>query len=359
MRHVLTNSSLISIGGEDYLLSVFTDITRRKSMETELRASEIRYRTIYENTTVGIFETTPAGKAIDVNQTFARMFGFDSPGEVIRELKDIERQLYVNPDQRTEIVSKVLGSPGPQRFETEYRRKDGSTFTAMLEIQSLWNEENKEYRLLGFVEDISRRKQAEAGQRIAEELYRTLAEKSFAGVYVVQNGKFRFINSNAALYAGFAKEELLNQPSLDLIHPEDREMAKKHAVEMLRGRRDIPYEFRIVTKQGEARWIMAMVTAINYLGSAAILGNSLDITDYKLIEAEREQLITELQKTLLEVKKLSGLLPICSSCKKIRNDQGYWEQLEVYIRDRSEAEFSHSICQDCVKILYPELFKNK
>ena len=71
-------------------------------------------------------------------------------------------------------------------------------------------------------------------------------------------------------------------------------------------------------------------------------------------EAEREHLISELKDALAEVKTLSGLLPICSFCKKIRDDKGYWNQLESYIRDHSEAEFSHSVCRDCAKKHYPE-----
>ena len=71
-------------------------------------------------------------------------------------------------------------------------------------------------------------------------------------------------------------------------------------------------------------------------------------------EAEREKLIRELQEALAKVKTLSGFLPICMSCKKIRDDKGYWEQVEVYIRDHSEAEFSHGICPECFKKLYPD-----
>ena len=70
----------------------------------------------------------------------------------------------------------------------------------------------------------------------------------------------------------------------------------------------------------------------------------------------KEELIANLQKALTEVKTLSGLLPICSSCKKIRNDKGYWQQIEEYIRDHSEADFTHGICNDCVKELYPEFY---
>jgi YesN/AraC family two-component response regulator len=69
---------------------------------------------------------------------------------------------------------------------------------------------------------------------------------------------------------------------------------------------------------------------------------------------ERERLLRELQEALSRVKLLSGMLPICSSCKKIRDDQGYWEQIEVYIKEHSEAEFTHGICPDCVRKLYPE-----
>ena len=77
----------------------------------------------------------------------------------------------------------------------------------------------------------------------------------------------------------------------------------------------------------------------------------------KKAEEEREKLIRELRQALAEVKALSGLLPICASCKKIRDDKGYWNQIEVYIRDHSEAEFSHSFCPDCAKKLYSEYLK--
>ena len=71
-------------------------------------------------------------------------------------------------------------------------------------------------------------------------------------------------------------------------------------------------------------------------------------------EEEKERLIKELQEALAEVKKLSGLLPICSVCKRIRTDDGYWQQVEQYISEHSEAGFTHSICPDCMRKLYPE-----
>jgi DNA-binding response OmpR family regulator len=79
-----------------------------------------------------------------------------------------------------------------------------------------------------------------------------------------------------------------------------------------------------------------------------------EIDERRKIQAERERLIGELREALAKVKLLSGFLPICAHCKKIRNDQGYWQQIEAYIRDHSEAEFSHSICPECIKEHYPE-----
>ncbi len=72
---------------------------------------------------------------------------------------------------------------------------------------------------------------------------------------------------------------------------------------------------------------------------------------------EREQLISRLQEALSQVKQLSGMLPICASCKKIRDDRGYWQQIESYIRDHSEAEFTHGLCPDCATKLYGKYVK--
>ena len=81
----------------------------------------------------------------------------------------------------------------------------------------------------------------------------------------------------------------------------------------------------------------------------------MEISERKKIETEREKLISDLKGALHEVKKLSGMLPICANCKKIRDDRGYWNQIEAYISTHSEAEFSHGICPECAKKLYPDL----
>jgi hypothetical protein len=91
------------------------------------------------------------------------------------------------------------------------------------------------------------------------------------------------------------------------------------------------------------------------LGSSFMYGSIIrDITDRKLVEVEREKLIAELTDALAQIKTLKGLLPICSTCKKIRDDMGYWNTLEKYIMEHSEAEFTHGICPDCIRKFFPE-----
>jgi response regulator RpfG family c-di-GMP phosphodiesterase len=92
------------------------------------------------------------------------------------------------------------------------------------------------------------------------------------------------------------------------------------------------------------------------VSSALTLKREMD--QRKAREFELQKSNEELQRALKEVKVLRGLVPICASCKKIRNDQGSWQQLEEYIQEHSEAEFSHGLCAACVKKLYPGVYKD-
>ena len=132
-----------------------------------------------------------------------------------------------------------------------------------------------------------------------KDFYQTIAEASFAGIYVVQNGRFSYLNRNAASYAGYTPTELVGRDALSIVHQEDRDMVNGQAREMLKGLRTEPYEFRIVTRDLQIRWIMETVISITYQGKPAILGNSMDITEKKHTE-EALSLSENRYRTLVE-----------------------------------------------------------
>jgi len=105
--------------------------------------------------------------------------------------------------------------------------------------------------------------------------------------------------------------------------------------------------------RGELR-TQVSIASNDEVGALANTFNSM-AQKRRQIEAEREELIRNLQEALAKVKLLSGFLPICTSCKKIRDDRGYWNQIESYISTHSDVEFSHSVCPECAKKLYPDL----
>ncbi len=118
-------------------------------------------------------------------------------------------------------------------------------------------------------------------------------------------------------------------------------------------------EEKVIRSDGTVVDVEVAAAPISHPGQAAGLAVIRDITARKQTEEKKEQLLVELQNALAEVKKLSGFLPICASCKKIRDDKGYWQQIERYISNRSEALFSLSICPDCAWKLYPDILADK
>jgi PleD family two-component response regulator len=127
--------------------------------------------------------------------------------------------------------------------------------------------------------------------------------------------------------------------------------------------RDIPVIFLTVSKETETIVRGFTCGGVDYISKPfrqeEVCARVRTHLSLRALMAEKEKLIAELQQALAKVKTLSGLIPICSSCKKIRDDKGYWNQIETYIRERSDADFTHSICPKCAKILYPGLLKDK
>jgi diguanylate cyclase (GGDEF)-like protein/PAS domain S-box-containing protein len=199
-----------------------------------------------------------------------------------------------------------------ERAEENLRKHKAQLEEIVVERTAKLKETNEELQ-----REITERRQAEKSLQESEELYRTLAERSFAGVYVVQDGKFRFINSNAASYAGYKSEELVNQKVDQVVHLQDREKVRKNARAMLRGELITPYEFRVITKQGQTRWIMETVTSISYEGKRAILGNSMNITDRK--QMEEQILAISITDQLTGLYNRRGFLTLAEQQLKISN----------------------------------------
>jgi PAS domain S-box-containing protein len=113
-------------------------------------------------------------------------------------------------------------------------------------------------------------------------------------------------------------------------------------------------EVRFRKKVGEIVDVLVFSELLDINGERFLVTLAQDISQRKVLEREREQSIAELREALAQVKTLSGLVPICAGCKKVRDDEGYWHQVEEYMRRHSEVEFSHGLCPDCVERLYPD-----
>ena len=167
----------------------------------------------------------------------------------------------------------------------------------------------------------------------------------------------RITSANQMLYAtiGYREEELLGRNALELIAPESYAVTAEALAKVLNQESVEQVTLEAVTKGGHRLTLEVRGLLLYEDGEfAGTFHIARDITERKQAEEERERLILELQDALGKVKTLSGLLPICASCKRIRDDAGYWTQVEVYIRDHADVEFSHGICPDCMKKLYPD-----
>ena len=125
---------------------------------------------------------------------------------------------------------------------------------------------------------------AEAGRKSVEELLKAIAERLPISVYIVQEGKFKYVNPQLVKAMGYSEAEILNTKSLSYVFPGDRDAFRLSSILMLREKLPYPYEYRIMNKAGEIRWVMETATPIQYQGKQATLGNFMDITERKVLE---------------------------------------------------------------------------
>jgi len=171
------------------------------------------------------------------------------------------------------------------------------------------------------------------------------------------NGYFKRLSPAWERTLGFTREELMSRPFVEFVHPDDRERTLKQNAAVRGGGKALGFENRYLCRDGSYRWLRW--NAAPDTGNQVIYSVARDITDRKRAEAEREQLVTELKAALAEVRSLQAILPICSYCRKIRDDENYWHTVEGYISQHTGSRFSHSICPSCmISVVEPELKKS-
>ncbi|MFO7570312.1 MAG: PAS domain S-box protein [Smithellaceae bacterium] len=175
----------------------------------------------------------------------------------------------------------------------------------------------------------------------------------------LSDGKILEVNNSFLRMFGYSPDHLSGKTSRELnilYDPHDRDSVVHDLL-----KHGSVHERELLFRRQDGQILCGLIWAdtLTVGNEPCILSSILDITDRKQQQFEREALIEQLQQALADVKTLSGLLPICSSCKKIRDDKGYWNSLEAYLHKHSPARFSHAICPDCTKKLYPELVGKK
>jgi PAS domain S-box-containing protein len=210
---------------------------------------------------------------------------------------------------------------------------------------------------------MSERKLIEKKLLKSEEKFRDLYENAPNAYFSVGTDSIiRNCNRRAEELVGYTNKELIGRSIFELYAdtPEGKAKAEETFKKFIAGESVNDVEVQMRKSDNSDVWVSLSVNIIFDRNGEIVESRSMimDITDRKRVEEERDRLIRELTGALSEVKKLSGLLPICSSCKKIRDDEGYWKQIEQFIGERSEAEFTHGICPDCAEKLYSKLPKD-
>lgn len=341
-------------------LTTYEDITERKRAEAALRQAEDKYRSIVENAVEGIYQSTLDGHFLTANPALVRMFGYASAEELLDAFTDLKHQFYVELNRREEFTRLVQEQGVVLGFESRAYRKDGSIMWVSENTRALHDAGGKLIGFEGTLIDITRRKKAEEMIRLDSEIMRHLSE----GVYLVRtsDGVIVYANPKFEEMFGYGSDELMgrhvsavNAPSE--ISPQEAAAAISTSLEtngIWHG------EVCNIKKDGTEFWCDASISTFDHPDYGEVwIAVHADVTERKKAQDEREKLFHELERALGDVKTLSGLVPICASCKKIRDDSGFWTQLEAYIQNRTNAQFSHGICPDCARKLYPEVFRKE
>lgn len=159
------------------------------------------------------------------------------------------------------------------------------------------------------------------------------------------SGVFRRLSPAWERTLGFTVDELMSRPFIEFVHPDDRARTLEQNRAVRHGGQALGFENRYRCKDGSYRWLRWNAAADTNRG--LIYSVARDVTDAKLAGEEREALILDLQRALAEVRSLQEIIPICAYCKKVRDDDDYWQHVESYIAEHTGAKFSHGVCPSC------------
>ena len=252
-------------------------VTNCRPTENELLENETRLRFLLDNIKDCYFEFDLAGNLTFCNSATCRMCGYS-----MDELIGMNNREYTTPEvskRMYEIFNAIYLTGKPAEVPgCEVIAKDGTVKICEFEASLMRDQGGSPVGFKGIIRDIST-------VRHTEEFYKTILENSFSGVYITCQGTIQYINRKAARYFGCNPEALFGTSTMNLVHPDDRALLKKHAREMIKGKRAIPYEFRLLDKNGEYGWVLESVCPIIYKEKPAILGTCIDITERKQFES--------------------------------------------------------------------------
>ena len=294
-RWIEFRGSTIDIDGTPTLLTSGVDVTRRKRAEELARDSELRLRSVLESAFDGMGVAVD-GKSVYINSALAEMFGYDPD-----ELLGIDPSLALVPDDRDrarQLMREAQARTRQTHSAANYTglRKDGTTFP--LEVLSRPIRYDGAPALLATLRDVTQRKQQEQAVREAEIKYRSLVEKSLAGVYVIQDKHFAYVNPKVAEMFGYTQTELLGMPSFVALATEDSRPALAEKIEQgTEGETDtVPYAFQAFRKDGRTVDVEVHGGPTTSLGRPAIIGTCLDVTQRetadRVLRASKERFRT-------------------------------------------------------------------
>ncbi|MBC8440691.1 MAG: PAS domain S-box protein [Deltaproteobacteria bacterium] len=278
--------SIFNKKGEfSYFFGLGIDITERKQVEEKLRESEERYRSIFENAVEGLFQSTPEGRFISVNPSFARMLGYASPEELVSGTSDITKQYYVNNEDRQRYEQLLQTAGFVENFEYRVRCKDGSHIWVSDSTRAIYDRDGKTARYEGYVTDITERKRVDEALQESEDKYRIVVENATDAILVAQDGVTKFSNRRAEELTGYSAEELSNTPFIDFVHPNDKETVLDRYRRRLKGENPVNiYSFRIIHKSGLEKTVQINAVLFQWEDRPATLIFLRDITDRKKSE---------------------------------------------------------------------------